>query len=213
MLLTISPSQFRAVTFDDLIGPAAAVGRVLAAKIARLKAHPGTATAKHIIYGPPGTGKSELAGIVALGLADHALAIERISGLKVNVDLVKRWLDSLGTGCLFGDWQVKVVHEMDRIPRDAQDLLLDYLDQLPPKTGFIGTSNMQLDLLQERFQTRMQPWKILGPTDTEIAAFITARWDVDAKTASLIAVGCGGNVRAALLDAESHLDVQLSLAA
>ena len=207
---TLSPIDWRCRSFTDLIGPAAAVGRVIAAKITRLKAAGTGGAAKHCFYGPPGTGKTELAELVALQLAGDKLGIERISGLKVGVDLVKRWLDNIGTGSLFGDWQVKVVHEMDRIPRDAQDLLLDYLDQLPTKTAFLGTSNMQIDLLQERFQTRMQPWKILGPTQEEVTAFLLQHWDVDPGTAALIAGGCGGCVRAALLDLESHLDVQLA---
>jgi hypothetical protein len=213
MLLNILPTEFEPACFSELIGPAATVGRVVEAKIARLKANPGNATYKSVFYGPPGTGKTCLAKIAGLALAEDRLAVEEISGLQVNIDVVKQWIHGSSMGGLFGDWQVKVVHEMDRIPTAAQDLLLQYLDILRPRCGFIGTSNLAIDTLQERFQTRMQPWKILGPTSDEISAFIRARWDVDAGTANTIGVGCGGNVRAALLDLESHLDVKLALAA
>ncbi|HEX8312332.1 MAG TPA: AAA family ATPase [Chthoniobacteraceae bacterium] len=207
------PTEFRPTRFADLIGPAGTVGRVIAAKVARLKAAPGNASYKAVFYGPPGTGKTQLAQITALALSDDRLAIEEISGLQVNIEVVKQWIHGSGMGGLFGDWQIKVVHEMDRIPPAAQDLLLQYLDLLPAKCGFIGTSNLAIDALQERFQTRLQTWKILGPTSDEIAGLLRTRWPVDAATANTIGCGCGGNVRAALLDLESHLDVQLSLAA
>ena len=49
---------------------------------------------------------------------------------------------------------MKIINDMDRCTRDAQDLLLSYLDRLPPGRAVIGTSNLQLDLLTESFQTR-----------------------------------------------------------
>ena len=207
------PSNWKPATFANLIGPAAQVGRIVDAKIKRIKAEkPGAF--KVMFYGPPGSGKTSLAQITAEALAGSELAIERISGLTVNVDLVKRWMNSVGCGGLFGDWQVKLVNEMDRIPSAAQDLLLEYLDVMPAGTGFIGTSNLQLDLLQERFQTRMQTWKILGASTEDIVALITKNWpEIPPATAGMIAVGSGGNVRAALLDTESQLDAQLAVAA
>jgi len=206
----ITPTQFKPAILADLIGPAAAVGRILESKILRLRADPG-ATLKAMFYGAPGVGKTELARLLAAALGNHPFAIEEVSGLRVNVELVKDWMSTAGVGALFGDWQVKVVHEMDRIPTAAQDLLLHYLDTLPPRRAFIGTSNLQMDLLQERFQTRMQTWKVEGPSTEEIIAFITDRWPIiPRQIAAQIAVGCGGNVRAALLDTESQLDVQLA---
>jgi len=205
----LAPNRFRPQSFADLIGPAAMLGRIMAGKIARIKADP-DGLFKAMFYGAPGVGKTELARLVALALAGDKLAIEEVSGLEMNVDRVKHWIHSAGVGCLFGDWSVKGVHEMDRIPTAAQDLLLQYLDILPGKTAFIGTSNLQLDLLQERFQTRMQTWKVEGPSTEEIIDFIMARWDIPRQVAAQIAVGCGGNVRAALLDTESQLDVQLA---
>ncbi len=117
-------------------------------------------------------------------------------------------MTQLPYGSLFGNWSVKVVNELDRCSREAQDLLLTYLDRLPPGRAFLGTSNLQLDLLTERFQTRFQAIKLLPPTTEELASFLTARWPVPAATAAQIAVGSGGCVRAALADLESWLDQQ-----
>lgn len=210
----MNPTEFRPRTFDQLVGPAREVGRIVAGKIARLTDPSYRGSAKTMFYGPPGTGKTELASLMANGLAGDRLAIEEISGLKVNIDVVKHWIGALGLGGLFGDWQVKVVHEIDRMPTAAQDLMLDYLDKLPARCAFIGTSNMQIDLLQERFQTRMQTWQIMGPDTETIAAFIREHWpQIAPPVAMQIAVGSGGNMRAAMLDTESELDVQMAIAA
>ena len=85
-----------------------------------------------------------------------------------------------------------------------------HLDRLPPGRAFLGTSNLQLDLLTERFQTRFQAIKLLPPTTEELAAFLSAHWAVPSVTATQIAVGSGGCVRAALADLESYLDHQPS---
>ena len=71
----------------------------------------------------------------------------------------------------------------------------------------IGTSNLQLDLLTERFQTRFQAIKLLPPDTDEIAGLLSSRWDIDLATAARIAVGSGGCVRAALADLESAVDL------
>ncbi len=72
-------------------------------------------------------------------------------------------MTQLPYGSLFGAWSVKIVNELDRCSREAQDLLLTYLDRMPAGRAFPGTSNLQLDLLTERFQTRFQAIKLLPP--------------------------------------------------
>jgi hypothetical protein len=71
----------------------------------------------------------------------------------------------------------------------------------------IGTSNLQLDLLTERFQTRFQSIKLNAPSTEEIAGLLQQHWPVDEAVALRIAVGSGGCVRAALADLESWLDI------
>ena len=93
--------------------------------------------------------------------------------------------------------------------KDAQDILLTYLDKLPSGKALIGTSNLQLDLLTERFQTRFQshqarPRRALRKSP----AFLRAHWKVPRDVALRIAVGSGGCVRAAMADLETWLDVE-----
>lgn len=199
----------------DLIGPAATVGKVCAKTVQRLKSGEDTEIPGFLLYGPPGVAKTALAVILASMFSGDTvdvihdgspLATEMLSGLDVNVELVRRWLGTRGMGNLFGDWQVRLVEELDRVPRDAQDLMLHYLDKLPPKTAFIGTSNMQLDLLQERFQTRLRAWKIMPPSTEELIGLLEKR-GLNNMLAKQTAVASGGNVRAALLDARNLLDV------
>lgn len=202
-----SPMNWRPQTAEDLIGQAGLVARAQCRKAERLTAEAAT-TMKLLLYGPPGVGKTSVVELVALQLAGTPLAIEDYNGREVTVDVVRQWMTQLPYGSLFGDWSVKVVNELDRCSREAQDLLLTYLDRLPPGRAFLGTSNLQLDLLTERFQTRFQAIKLLPPTTEELAAFLVARWSVPTATATQIAVGSGGCVRAALADLESWLDQQ-----
>ena len=202
-----SPMNWRPQTAEDLIGQAGLVARAQCRKAERLTAEAAT-TMKLLLYGPPGVGKTSVVELVALQLAGTPLAIEDYNGREVTVDVVRQWMTQLPYGSLFGDWSVKVVNELDRCSREAQDLLLTYLDRLPPGRAFLGTSNLQLDLLTERFQTRFQAIKLLPPTTEALASFLVARWSVPTATATQIAVGSGGCVRAALADLESWLDQQ-----
>jgi hypothetical protein len=101
---------------------------------------------------------------------------------------------------------VKLINEFDRCSRDAQDLLLTYLDQLPPGKAVIGTSNLDLVALTDRVQTRFQAIEIQGPTTEELATFLGQRFDTPPEVANMVAVGSGGNVRAALADLETWFD-------
>jgi hypothetical protein len=139
-------------------------------------------------------------------LSGSSIAIEDYNGREVTVDLVREWMRQLAYGSLFSAWSVKIVNELDRCSREAQDLLLTYLDRLPPGRAFLGTSNLQLDLLTERFQTRFQAIKLMPPTTGELAELLCRHWPVPGQTAVQIAVGSGGCVRAALADLESWLD-------
>jgi hypothetical protein len=115
-------------------------------------------------------------------------------------------MTGLAYGNLFSPWSVRIINELDRCSRDAQDLLLTYLDKLPDGRAVIGTSNLQLDLLTERFQTRFQAIKLLPPTTEELAEFLSRRWIIPSAVAMRIAVGSGGCVRAALADLENYFD-------
>jgi len=206
-----SPAQTRAATFADLIGPAKIIGKVLLAKLERL--NPQTDTVAMLFHGPPGVGKSELASLFADtligGKSCRTYAREKISGAKINADLVRRWHDARGVGSLFSDWTVKIIEEVDAMPTVAQTLMLDYLDEAAPGTAILATSNEQIKLLEERFRRRFQVWHVTAPTTEEIAAFLKGKFpDIYPAEALTIATLCNGCVGAALHDAENAIDIR-----
>jgi DNA polymerase III delta prime subunit len=197
-----------------LIGPAGDLAAVLAAKATRAK-RAASAPVKLLLYGVPGVGKSHLAAALARDLSGHHLAVEHVNGKDVTIELVREWCQELAySGSLFADWTVKLVDELDQCSRDAQTLLLTYLDRLPACRAFIATSNLQLDLLQERFHTRLQQFRVEPPSTDDLAAHLRALHPrLPQGIAAQLAVGSGGNVRAAMLDAESYLDAQAARSA
>ena len=200
-----APLAWRPTAPDELIGGSRTIAQKLLTKAVKSKRN-GRHPMKVLLYGPPGVGKTSIAQMLAAELTESRWGVEEISGKLVTLDVAKSWIRELHYGSLFGDWTVKIVNELDRCSRDAQDLLLDYLDKLPPGRAFIATSNLDLSQLTERFQTRFQAIKIEAPESDAIRGFLMHHWDVPEQVASMIAVGCGGNVRAALGDLETHFD-------
>jgi len=201
------PLSWRPSGPDEIVGPGSTIARKLLAKASKVKNN-GRNPLKILLYGPPGVGKTTIAEMIAAELGDSQWGIEETNGKLVTIETVKSWMHQLAYGNLFSDWSVKIVNEMDCCSRDAQDLLLSYLDKLPPGRAFIGTSNLDLSQLTERFQTRFQAIKLEAPASEEIRGFLMKRWDMPEQTAAMISVGCGGNVRAALADLESCLDAR-----
>ena len=81
-------------------------------------------------------------------------------------------------------------------------MLLTYLDRMRPGQAFLGTTNLDLGSLTERFQTRFQSVRLQAPENEVLAAFLARRWAVPITTTRMIAEGAQGNVRAALADLE-----------
>lgn len=200
------PSQYKPKTPEDFIGPARAVAGVLCRKAdaARQDGCP----MKVLLHGDPGTGKTAVANVVATRLAFHSTAVETVNGKAVDVDLVRKWHSAFPYRHLGDGFRVIVINEVDTITRAAQDLLLSVLDELPAWWTVIGTMNKACADVTARFQTRFQQFTVGAPSVADIAALLeTFGLNGQAKP---IAQGCGGNVRAALLDAQSVLDCKLA---
>jgi MoxR-like ATPase len=201
------PALYRAACPADFIGGAKSVARILHTKAKALEKHPAS-NCRLLLVGQPGIGKTELALMFAGLLAGHSTSIESLNGRNVDISLVRRWQESSRYTNIFGGWTVKIVNELDTCPPAAQDLLLTYLDELPNGYAFIGTSNLDLKQLSERFQTRFQQFKLTAPDTDEIIDFIKRNWRIADSIVKQIAVGCGGNVRAALLDTQTIIDAK-----
>jgi replication-associated recombination protein RarA len=185
----------------DFVGHAGRVAEVLLRKAERLRTTPDQPL-KLLISGAPGIGKTSLVNLIARTLARHPAAIEDVNGREVGLDLARDWTRHLSYGSIFGSWSIKVVNELDRCSKDAQDLLLTYLDRMKPGQAFLGTTNLDLGSLTERFQTRFQSVRLQAPENEDLAAFLARRWAVPITTTRMIAEGAQGNVRAAMGDLE-----------
>jgi replication-associated recombination protein RarA len=183
------------------VGQAGKVAEVLLRKAERLRTNPDQPL-KLLITGAPGIGKTCLVNLIARRLASHPVAIEDVNGKEVGLDLAREWTRSLAYGSIFGSWSVKVVNELDRCSKDAQDMLLTYLDRMKPGHAFLGTTNLDLGSLTERFQTRFQSVRLQSPENEVLAAFLARRWGAPIAITRQIAEGSKGNVRAALGDLE-----------
>ncbi|MCX6880725.1 MAG: hypothetical protein NTW21_44000 [Verrucomicrobia bacterium] len=56
----------------------------------------------------------------------------------------REWTRSFAYSSLLGPWSIKVVNEHDRCPKDAQDMLLTYLDRMKPGHAPIATTTPDL---------------------------------------------------------------------
>jgi replication-associated recombination protein RarA len=177
---------------------------VLLRKAEHLRANPDQPL-KLLISGAPGISKTSLVNLIARTLASHPAAIEDVNGKEVGLELAREWTRSLAYGSLFGSWSVTVVNELDRCSKDAQNMQLTYLDRMKPAHAFLGTTNLDLGSLTERFQTRFQSVRLQPPENEALAAFLARRWAVPIGITRQIAEGAKGNGRAAMADLEMWL--------
>jgi hypothetical protein len=81
-------------------------------------------------------------------------------------------------------------------------MLLTYLDRMRPGHAFLGTTNLDLSSLTERFQTRFQSVRLQPPDNESLAAFLARRWAAPITITRQITKGAKGNIRAARADLE-----------
>lgn len=178
-----------------LIGTAKTVAETIIAE-------PGD-TLKLLFYGPPGVGKTAAADWIASQLAGK-WDIESINGRNCTIHVLRSWEADLHCSSMFGNWRVKIINEVDTLPRDAQDALLSILDELPLNRALLCTSNLDLEQLTERFRTRFNRFKFETAEASSITTLLKAR-GLPESVALTIGETCCGNVRQACLDADSWL--------
>src|SRR6266446_2220196 len=200
-----SPDQFVPLTPRDLIGAAGEVGANLLARARKLHAAcNASGNWKLLLYGSPGTGKSSIVKMI-LPVLGSGFDVEKVNGRNVSTDVVREWQRNACFRSLFGGWKIKHIEEVDLVPQVAQDLMLTFLDDLPDRNAVICTSNLSLETLTERFQTRFELVRVNGSNDAELAEWLQQHWKIPQPISDFIALGAGGNVRRALLDATSFL--------
>jgi len=159
--------------------------------------------------GPAGVGKTALAIYLAKLLSCSRWAMTRASGVDLDVDVVRELAAGLNLchNDLFGTYRLFAIHEADKIPERAQVRFLEMLDLLPKRTAVICTSNMDVNALEDRFQSRFK-WTKLGSVSADDMLPLLAKFNVPPAIAKSIAMGACGNVRTAMNEAEEYNQTQ-----
>ena len=198
------PSLYVPQSPEDFIGDAAKYARLLNRVVTDAKAA-GNAPIKVLFNGEPGIGKSALARyfIQLLG-ANPKWSVTKLNGTQVKIEKVEEIAQALWYREMFGSYRVVWIEEADAIPTVAQVRLLTMVDDLPSGCAVICTSNCVAADFVKRFQTRFKVYEVDAPSAADIHVLL-GKFLTNKQTITQIAEFSCGNVRAALLDAETAL--------
>lgn len=190
--------------FPKLFGPSA---RIEAAIIRKMERADFRASGPHklLFFGGPGLGKTLIADMIVARLDPGRMSHVKLNGKELTVEIVRDWRRSQKNMTMGAEWFITQVDELDQASKDAQTLLLSWLDHMPPHAIAIATSNLDLEQMQERLHTRFQQIRFDPPTDQEVYDALRAA-GIPKDDALRIAEGAKGNCRAAELDATSWED-------
>ena len=202
-MTTLLPSHYRPSKPEHLIGPARAVCDKALSLIERSEAggHP----VRLMLTGDPGLGKSRISQILADRLGSKAWNTIKRNGTAVKVDALEDIERHLSGTSLLAGYRLLWIEEVDTVPRVAQTRLLTVLDDLPPWTAVLTTSNKSDEAFEPRFQSRFVVLPVAAPTAEEITDFLCKGWAIAENTARSIAHMACGNMRQALLDADASV--------
>jgi replication-associated recombination protein RarA len=199
------PSLWKPKSLADFVGDTARCGAKLQKLLAL--ARPERASLKFLLLGKPGIGKTELGNWFERQLGLSKWSIASFNGKQVGIEVVEDLARSLAYTNPYDDYRLIRFEEVDRISVDAQVRMLTLLDNLPPGVVVFATSNCSVKDLEERFQSRFTVFELKPPSQEEITNLLTrvALGNISRQFIASIAMGCCGNARQALLDADHAL--------
>src|SRR6266481_818872 len=163
-------SAYKPKSPADFIGSA----RSISLKLEKLVhgALPNGDPLKILLLGKPGIGKTALANWLM-----HRLGCDRwhttvLNGTQVKIELVEDLARALHYKELFGTYRLIRIEEVDKVPVVAQVRLLTLLDDLPPYSAVLCTSNCKLEDLEDRFQSRFVTFQVAPPAPSEIESLL-----------------------------------------
>ncbi|HEX3800206.1 MAG TPA: ATP-binding protein [Verrucomicrobiae bacterium] len=200
------PTRYIPKSPADFIGDAKTVSLQLGRVATDAKAH-ANAPIKVLFNGEPGIGKSAVSRylITLLGAnPSDKWSYKKYNGTQIKLETVEEIARDLHYCDIYGAYRIIWIEEADMIPAVAQVRFLTLLDDLPDGAAVICTSNCKVDEFKKRFQTRFKIYEMAPPLEHEVQGLLR-KFLTDERTITHIAFGAAGNVRAALIDAESAL--------